>query len=381
MSNRLELLVLVAWFVVSNGCGGAGPSDGAAQPVSPADRPKSESLLTLSRADLTTAVDESSMTATAPTSTEFLPDTKEIYFIGTIEGLPAETKIEVHWYLESKREPLHVSQDVGSGTHTVLSRFRPAEDRFAINQYQVVVYAETTEVGLVSFRIADQQSGGRVRVKELSVTPAVEVRTNRALRPISSFHKGTKRVFATFYVSGLESGGTIRLLWHHDEELVREDDLECEGEKRYAVAFENRKRLARGDWGVDVEVRGEVFASRTFFVGDTGGGPAIDRAALGAKAGRMPGRGKTVFKADSKVIHCGIRFLHASEDSKIEVRWISLGDDGEELVHTSSSKVNKDGKSTVGVTWKPDAALSPGPYKATIVVNTRKLEELAFTVE
>ncbi|MCP4600088.1 MAG: hypothetical protein GY847_06040 [Proteobacteria bacterium] len=383
MSNRFVSFLFKAVFAALTGCGASAQSSSSV--VEPAlDGPvasKPQSVLT--RAELTTAVDKERMLASAPTATEFLPGTQQIFFVGTLTDLPDDAEIEVRWSKTSEGEPLYVSSAVASGTHSFLSKLLSRRRDLASGQYKAIVYVNKEEIGGVLFRIADRRSGGVVRVKELAVAAAVEVQTNRAIDAKLSFRKRIKKVFASFFVSGLEEGATIRVLWYHNEELKEEYDIESKGEKRYAVVFNNRKGLANGDWSVEVEVLGEVFAERTFFIGDDSSGPGIDRAALGTSLGRnrMPKRVKTIFKPNTNVIRCGIRFLDMPQDTKIEVQWVSLNNGSEKLLHTSDAEIQKSGSSAIGVEWNPDGNLQPGPYKAAILVNGRKMEELPFTIE
>ncbi len=238
-------------------------------------------------------------------------------------------------------------------------------------------------VSLNTQETTNRRSGGVLRVRKLLTSPALEVQTNVAIKPTSSFRKRIKKVYASFTVTGLEAGGTIRVLFYRDESLIEEFDIESEGEKRYAAALENPKGLARGDYAVEVEVEGDMFARRTFFVGDTNIGPAVERAALGTalNRNRMPKRQKKVFKRGTPAIRCGLSLLSLPDDATVEVQWVALKDNGEKLLHTTETKVQQGGSSTVGMTWKPGGKLSLGPHKAVILVNKRKLEELPFIVK
>ncbi|MCP4679312.1 MAG: hypothetical protein GY854_28255 [Deltaproteobacteria bacterium] len=230
---------------------------------------------------------------------------------------------------------------------------------------------------------AEEKRGERKSVKALKVTEAVEVRSNTAINPKQSFRTGVRKIYASFQVNGVGPGGTIRVLWYQDDELFREDDIECEGEKRYAVPLERGKKLTNGDYAVEVEVDGEMFARRTFHVGGDNVSPVVEYAALGGTKGknRIPKRAKTVFKSNVHAIRCGVRFLDLPDNAKIEVQWISFEDEGEKLLHTSNTEVPKGGTSNVTLDWKPEGDLTPGPHKAVVLLGGRKMRELAFTVE
>ncbi len=234
---------------------------------------------------------------------------------------------------------------------------------------------------VVSTRVEDPRAEPK-RAKELKTSMAVEVGTNNAINPTTSFRRGTKRVIASFYVSGIRPGGTIRVLWYRDGNLIDEIDIESEGDKRYTDTLAKPKGLS-GDYSVEVELEGEVFAGRSFIVGADDVGPAIDRVVLGtgvAKNG-MPKREKTVFKSDAHAIGCGVRLIGLSVDSKIQLQWVALTQDGEEILHTCETEIKKGKKARAGITWEPDGDLKPGPYKAVISLGGRKIEELAFSVE
>jgi hypothetical protein len=222
-----------------------------------------------------------------------------------------------------------------------------------------------------------------LRVKELAVSNSVETGTNLAVNPTRSFRKGTKKVFATFFVGGLEPGGTIRVRWLHEDNQIKEDDIESEGEKRYVVSMESPKGLARGDWSVEVEILGDVFAERSFFMGDDSGGPAVEEIALGTAVGknRMPKKAMTSFKSNAGAIHCGIRFLYATANSKIEIQWVSMADGSENILQTTAAEVKKEGPTTVNMAWRPGKAMASGPYKAVIMVDGAKMQEIAFEVQ
>jgi hypothetical protein len=228
-------------------------------------------------------------------------------------------------------------------------------------------------------------SSTRQSVKGLKVSLAVGVRSNEAINPKQSFHSGTRRIYAGFQVVGFDSCSTIRVLWYRDDELFREDDIECEGEKRYAVSLEKPKKLATGDYSVEVEVDGEMFARRTFYVGGDNVSPVLAHVALGGTKGknRIPRPAKKVFKTNVKAIRCGVRFLDLPENAKIQVQWVMFEGSGEDekLVHTSDTIFEKGGTGNVIVDWEPEEDLLLGSYKAVIFLGKRKMREVGFTVE
>jgi len=228
-----------------------------------------------------------------------------------------------------------------------------------------------------------RREGAVVRVKELRISPAVEVQTNEAIKASSSFRKGIRKLHASFYLSGLEEGNTIRVLWYKDENLIEEYDIECEGEKRYALKLADKKNIKVGDYNVEVEVLDEVYAGRSFQVGGDSISPAVDRALLGTRksSNQMPNKPITVFKSGTKAIHCGVRFLGLPDVAKIEIEWVFFGEQGEDSLNLSEKEVEGGGNKNVGVTWNPKEELKPGLYKAVIRLSGNKMDELPFTVE
>lgn len=387
MPKGFEFVIVSSLVALLSGCGGAGQGasvrgQGSAERGEPGVADEGPRPL-FSRVDLTTAADEKRHVATAPPSTEFLPDTKQIFLIGTLDTSPGDAQVEVHWFKAEENEPLYISREPVSEDNVVMSRFRPSGDSFASGDYHVLVYVADKETTNVNFRVTDRRSGGRLRVKELSVAEAVEVQTKQAINANTSFRSGVSKIWASFYVGGLEEGATIRVVWYRNDDLVKEDDLESEGEKRYAVAFEQGKGLANGEWAVEVEVEGEMFARRTFHVGGSNIGPVVDRAELGLALGKngMPKKEMSEFKKGTSKIHCGMRILDMPDDSTVEVVWVYLKDGGEDVVHSTETKIEQGGTSTVSSTWEPGGKLESGSYMAVISLNGRKMSEIPFTVK
>lgn len=377
--SSLVWLTAAAWMT---GCGGAQEGGGGGGLVVDREAGGGGSGISLPEAEITSSFDEEGMRALTPAASEYLPDTKEVWFVGTLEGLPPGAEIEVRWSKTTSERDLYISRDSGSGTHRFFSHFKaPTGEAFEEGQYWARVYVNGEQVGEAGFRAADRRSGGVSRVKELAVSLQVEAGTNVAVSPSSSLPMGIKKVYASFYVGGVEPGNTIRVRWYLEDGLVDEQDIESEGEKRYATFYEQKKGLARGDYAVEVEAE-QGFSRRTFFVGDTSGGPVIEEASLGTAAGKggMPKKAMTRFKQKSGTIRCGIRFITAPKGAEVEVKWISGVDGGEDVLETTASTVKSGGPSTVGMTWKP-GTLKPGPYKAVIAVDGSNLMEIPFTVE
>ncbi|MDJ0762297.1 MAG: hypothetical protein QNJ97_04855 [Myxococcota bacterium] len=383
MQHHFALLILAMFTAVVLGCGAQPSSESTVGSAATRETHQAGNGPRLSRTDLTTAVNMQTLVATAPIATEFMQDTPIIYFIGTLENLPQDANIEIRWLMRTDIEPLTVSRTVGSGTHTFISHCRPPGDRFTGGEYWALVFVNGEEIGHAPFRIADRRSGGRLRVKELAVATSLEVQTKKVINPKTSFRRGTKNIMASFFVSGLEIGATIRALWYRDDQLIEENDIESQGEQRYAVSLESKKGLRKGDYAIEVEIDGEVMAHRSFHIGGEAVAPEVDRALLGTKLGKnhLPQHPKSVFPSKTKTLACGIRFVNLPEDAHVQVKWIAIKEGGIDLLETSESRVPEGGNASLGLTWQPGSKLASGPHAAVIFLNDRKMAELPFTVK
>ena len=372
--------------VVSIGCGGSEkinetPSsfqDPYQQPSTVSEH--SESYMV--DGEYTVEVDDASLTSSAPVSTEFLPDTPKIFFLGKLAGIPVESEIEVRWSRSTQGEPFHATRAIGSGDYTVLSHISPKREELSEGEYWTIVTVNGRDVGKRSFRITNRRSGGMMRVKQLEVALSVDDK-HQAVSPSKSLPKGIEKVYASFFVSGVETGATIRVKWYRGEDnLIEEADIESEGEKRYSSAL-SQKKLPIGDYSVEIEVEGEVFAQRSFYIGDSSGQTIIEKAALGTKLGKkqLPTKARQSFKAGTKTIKCGIQFAYIPDGSKIEVSWVSMATGQEDTLHTSKVDIKKGGYASVGLGWNPGKKLTKGAYKAVVLVNDVKRTELPFTVD
>ena len=386
MNVRCFIPVFVLNVLAVGACGGKTPTEDtvafSGSEASAMETHGGDASTFLSDAEFTTAVDESSMTSAAPVSTEFLPDTPDLFFLGKLVGLPAESEIEVRWTRATEGEPFHISRSSGSGNFTVLSHFSPKLDELKPDTYWVVVLVNGEVDGKRSFRIVNRRGGAMLTVKELKVALSVDD-SGRAVAPSNSLPKGSKKIYASFFARGVEPGATIRVKWYRGEAMIEENDLESTGEKRYTAALAQKKPLSVGDYMVEVEILGDVFATRTFYVGDSSGSPVIEAAALGVKLGknRMPQPAKTSFNPGTRSIKCGVQFAFVPEGARVLVKWISLVGGGEDERHVSETNIKKAGESSVSVVWNPGQKLAKGAYKALIVVNGVMLKELPFSVQ
>ena len=95
----------------------------------------------------------------------------------------------------------------------------------------------------------------------------------------------------------------------------------------------------------------------------------------------MPKKSKKAFKSNVRSIVCGMRLLDLPDNARVEVKWVSLVDEGEDLKQTTETQIESGGNSSAGVAWEPGGNLAKGQYMAVISVNGRKLRELPFTIE
>ncbi|MDD5308599.1 MAG: hypothetical protein PHU25_14875 [Deltaproteobacteria bacterium] len=109
---------------------------------------------------------------------------------------------------------------------------------------------------------------------------------------------------------------------------------------------------------------------------------AVDRAGLGLKLDKdnAPEPEMTSFRRDTPVIECGLRFVDLPRDSKVDVQWFSVEADGDMLLHTTRTGIASGGTGTLGAAWEPGHALSPGAYKAVVLVNGEAMAELPFEI-
>jgi hypothetical protein len=375
MSPRLFIAVLS--FALAVGCGGSTPEP-TEQP-----EPAAESFeMELTSAELTTSVDEENRTAAAPVADEFPVETRAIYLVAVITGLPPDTALEVSWSSLKGGDPLYVSRATASGDYTMLARLRPPGAQFQPGAYQAFVYANNHKLGSVRFRIGDPEQRW-TGVRELTTSAAVEAWTHKPIEPKSSFYKGVRKVFATFLVGTDDPNPYVRLSWFRGEQVLFENDLECGNEKRCVDVYELKKPIPTGDYAVEVDVNGDMLSRRSFHVGGDSVSPVLDHAALGVAKGKkkLPKRPQSVFTPKLSGLRCGVRFLNLPDETRVTVQWFAVKAGGDEQLHKSEAKIEGGGTKIEVLDWEIDGALDPGRYKAVILLGERKLTELAFTVE
>jgi hypothetical protein len=369
---------LVALALLLGGCGGADTA--APEVIGPrAVEPEAPSM---SGAVLTTAVDSGRESA-APASLAFALDTERIFLLADLAGLVPDTELEVRWGALHAAEPLHVSRETASGEHRLVAAFPAPPGGFEAGGYHVQVLAGGALLGRVDFRV-----GGKAQewtgVRGLQTSSAVTAWTHEPIEPGTSFPDGTRRVHATFQVRTSDPRPFVRVTWLKDGRELRSSDLECGREVRCVDAYEKGGRVPSGDYEVEVQVNGEVLAERGFHVGGDPIGPLLLHAALGVAKGKgrqLPARHAEVFTGPVSGLRCGVRLSTLPEEARVKVIWVALTDGGEEQRHESEEIVTGGGTRTAVVDWPVDGSLEPGRYKAVVLLGSRKLEELAFTVK
>ena len=374
---KYQTISLVALIALLCSCGGAGTTvqDVTAHPVAQTGEPA------MAGAVLTTAVDSNNESA-APASTDFGTDTERVYLIADLTNLAPDTKINLSWSLMKGGEPLHRSTDTGSGDHKLVADIRAPSGGFEVGDYQVFVYANNARLGHASFHIGDKAKDW-TGVRGLMVSSAITAWTNEAIEPRSSFSKGTKRIYAVFQVRTDKPNPYVRVAWLRGEKELAVNDLECE-EVRCVDSYEKGKQVPLGDYKVEIDVNGEIMARRSFHVGGESVSPMLMHAALGVARGKkkqMPRRHNEVFKGPTSGLRCGVRISNLPDEAVVRVTWIAVTDSGEDEQYEAEEIVQGGGSKTAVVDWPIDGALKPGRYKAVVNLGSRKLEELAFTVE
>jgi len=375
-------IVLIGCLLGSLGlasCAGSAP-----EPTGPTGPPPTREI-TMRDAALSTAVDPETKRPAAETATVFPEDTAQIFLVATLENLPPDAEIEVKWLQSGKGDPLYVSTSKASGDHQLVAKLLPPMGKFQIADYQVFVYVSGLRLGSVRFRVGAAETRW-TGVRELNVSGAVEAYTNKALEPRTSFHQGISKIYVSFLVRTDDERPYVRVSWLLDDEVFLQNDLECGGDVRCVDVYEAKKPIVGGDYGVEVDVNGEVLSHKTFHVGDTPVAPVLDFAALGVAKGKkkMPRgspKGPVAVKSGVKGLRVGFKLLALPDEATVRVKWVAVRDGGDELLDTTEVALTGGGAKTEVVDWEPETPLEPGRYKAMITLGERVLEELGFTIE
>lgn len=373
----MSLLTVAALL---SSCGGAEPQ--IQEPTAPERSTTAAAQPAMSGAILTTAVDSKGESA-APASTTFARDTSRIYLVAELTGLAPDTKISVRWNTMTGGEPIHIFEDTGSGDHKLVADLPgPSSGFFDEGKYGAFVYANGEKLGGVDFRIGGQSSEW-TGVRGLQISSAITAWTREPIAAKKSFPSGTKRVYATFQVRTNEPDPYVTVTWLRDGGELARGDLKCGREVRCVDSYEKGKQLPAGQYEIEVEVNGEMLASRSFHVGGDSVSPMLLHAALGVAKGkkRIPRRHKEIFKAKTSGMRCGVKVSNLPDEASFKVLWIAVTDGGDEEKHVSKVTVTGGGTKTAVLDWPVEGELAAGRYKAVVKLGARKLEELEFTVE
>ena len=386
----MRIITLVLPVLVL-GCGGATSRD-VEDPASVEDedlgvRYTAEDMVpraVLSRGELTTSVDAKRYRAAAPIKTVFELTDRIIYFVGRLKQVPTDATIEVRWFLDSDDMPMLVSEIQGSDNFQFVASFSPQDDSFVEGSYSARVFVDDREVGRTSFVIGnpDPSASGAPTVSNIAFSTAVTGEM-KPKKPKMQFDRGTRQLYVSFEIKGAERGSVVDVFWYRGEDAFHNSEIELSGNKRYAANVASPSGLPNGEYKVEIHLGSELLATKNVVIGKGGSGAAVDDIALGValKENNMPKKRKKVFKRDTNVIQCGLRFVDLPPNSIIELQWFLVENDGETQVYTNRSTLSSGGSGTMGAAWEPNYALSKGDYKVVVLVNDLAMNETTFKVE
>ncbi len=339
---------------------------------------------TLQRAVLTTAVDARRYRPSAPEQTEFDPTVPIIYLVGKLKHIPTHSRIETRWYRDADPEPLLVSDVRGSESYQFIASLSAEDKRFIPGTYIVRIFVDHKEVGARPFRITgtDPLDQG-AKIARIAVSPKVD-RNMNPKAPAKRFKRGTHRLYASFVARHVIPGSVATVRWLRNGNLFHEEDMEIDGERRYGAQITANGGLPSGAYEVEVQIDATPMGNTFFKIGNGNGdgGPAIDTVRLGHQlnANNMPKKALKEFRRDTSVIQCGLRFLDVPQDSVIEIQWVQIEEDGESVCYVNRSSLAAGGSGTMGAAWEPTYELTPGQYKAVVLVNDEVLAEQDFVI-
>jgi hypothetical protein len=386
-TRRTTLAILLAAAALS-GCGGGGRSrkgGGADEPTVEELRLTPEDLVPramLKRAELSTEVDERRYRCLAPPRTEFEPHEHPIYFVAILKNVPTDSTIEVRWYKDSDPRPMLVREVQGSEKYEIISSLSPPGAEFVPGTYTVRVFVRDEEIGARGFTIlGDDPFASGVKIADLKLSSKVKSGM-RPKRPSRRFKKGTRRVYATFKVSGAPSGAAVTVTWRRNGSRFHKEDLDIPEDGRFGAEISSKAGLPNGNYEVAVSWDDGGPLRSTFAVGEASSDPSIDTVALGHELGddNMPLEEIDEFRGGDEAILCGLRFLDLPPDSEIVIEWTKVEEDGDSVYHTTRTAVPSGGSGTLGAIWEPRAGFESGEYKAVVKVDDETLAEAPFTI-
>ncbi len=385
--EKMRRILIAALLGASTAsCGGAekGEPESATDEVR-LDAADVEPRAVLAEAVLTTEADEERYRALAPEREEFAPDQEVIYLVGEIERVPTDSAIEVRWMRDADPEPLLVTGSRGSDEYSFVSSLARPAGGFVPGPYTVRVFVGERPVGAASFRIGGEDpTAAGMRVERLAVSRKVR-RGMRPRRPARRFSGGTKKLHATFGVKNAPIGKDLLVVtWLREETPFHREELEIDGDGRFGASLVSPDGLPDGSYRVEVRRDEKTIAKKSFWIGKRGGGPAIDRVAIGTRigpGGALPAEMKSIPRRSASII-CGLRFLDLEPGSTIEVHWNAV--DGEEMSvrHETRTPVPDGGSGAVTAVWDRSAGgFEPGPYRVIVDVDGEELASADFEIE
>jgi hypothetical protein len=336
----------------------------------------------LKRAELTTAVDARRYRCLEPPRTEFEPGEHPIYFVAMLKNVPTDSTIEVRWFKDSDPRPLLVRDVQGSEKYEFISTFSPPDAEFAPGTYTVRVYVKNEEIGAETFTIlGDDPFATGVGVTGLKLSSSVGSGM-KPKQPRKRFKKGSRRIYATFYVGGAPSGAHVTARWLRNGNAFHVEELDIPDDGRYAAQIFSGSGLPNGAYEVVLEWDDGGPLKSEFQIGDAAAGPSIDAVALGHELGddNMPVEEIDEFRRNDEAILCGLRFLDLPPGSVITIEWTKVDEDGDSVYHTTRTSVPSGGSGTLGAIWEPNNAFEPGDYKAVVIVGEEPAVEAPFTI-
>jgi hypothetical protein len=202
-------------------------------------------------------------------------------------------------------------------------------------------------------------------------------------KPKGRFPRGTRTLYVSFELKGADPDSMADVFWYRGSDAFHNSEISLSGNRRYAAHVASPSGLPNGEYRVEILRGGRILAEKTVIIGKGGGGAAIDDVALGLtlKDNNMPKRRMKVFKRNTNVIQCGLRFVDLPSESVIELQWFLVEEDGETQVYTNRSNLPSGGSGTMGAAWEPNYELTKGDYKVVVLVNELAMNEAEFKVE
>ncbi|MCU0661354.1 MAG: hypothetical protein MUC50_03405 [Myxococcota bacterium] len=383
-NNRISWILLC---VLAAGCGGAGTGETNA----PAEQRATVAAVyregpgpKLAKAELCTAVDEARMRPAAAPTTQFRPDDRTIFLVGKLKDVEEGVKAEVRWYLNADSEPQLVSVVEAEKNFTFLASYSPTEPQFFVGAYTVRIYVGGIELASLPFTVErGEEEKSSLSVKRVEFGTDLDAQ-GQIKKPSKSFRDNVFIVYSSFDVSGAEFGSALTIRWTKGDELVHQEELKVNADKRYTTELQTMAPLPRSSYVLEIKAQGAVLARGDFTVGDANkASPRVNRTDLGLGIGKdnQPKQKTSVFKKNANILFLGVMFADIPPGSTMEVSWIGVSKQGDTTHYIARSVLERGGEGTFGVTWEPKIMLEPGNYKAVVSVAGETLAEVPFKVK